>query len=225
MLKEKLLFRRISNLGLSPNSALSSNSALSFDFELFLYPFKSKNKPSFSAFSTGIINGFLHSKSMINRKIDKDMKLIQEAITAIRNLRKQVNLSPALEINVTIKVAETEQIELLMQYQNYFLKLAKVSKMELGIDVSKPKSSIAAVVRNIEIYLPLEGLIDIEKEKEKLEKQLAKLEKQLKVISGKLNNKKFMENAPENIVKKEKEKFAEIETKVIKTRELLVGLK
>ncbi len=164
-------------------------------------------------------------KSFINRKIDKDMKLIQEAITAIRNLRKQVNLSPALEINVTVKVAEAKQIELLRKYQNYFLKLAKVSKMELGIDILKPKSSIAAVVQNIEIYLPLEGLIDLDAEKAKLEKQLAKLENELKVISCKLNNKKFMENAPKNIVNKEKEKFAEIEMKVVKTGELLAGLK
>ncbi len=163
-------------------------------------------------------------KSMINEKIDREMNLIQEAISAIRNLRKQVNLSPALEIDITIKVAETEQIDLLKKYQNYFLKLAKVSNIELGIDISKPKSSIAAVVQNIEIYLPLEGLINLEAEKDKLEKQLAKLEKELKVITGKLNNKKFMENAPKNIVNKEKKKFAEIETKVIKTRELLAGL-
>jgi valyl-tRNA synthetase len=163
--------------------------------------------------------------SLINRKIDKDMKLIQEAITAIRNLRKQVNLTPGMEIEAIIKVADKEQIELIEKYGNCFTKLAKVSDIKIGVNVPKPESSIASVVQNIEIYLPLEGLIDLEAEKAKLEKQLAKLEKELKVISGKLSNKKFMENAPENIVNKEKEKFTEIETKAIKTRELLVGLK
>ena len=163
-------------------------------------------------------------KSLINRDIDKDMKLIQEAITAIRNLRKQVNLSPALEINVTIKVAETEQIELLKQYQNYFLKLAKVSKIELGIDVSKPKSSIAAVVQNTEIYLPLEGLIDLDAEKAKLKKQLLKLEKELQKINSKLSDSKFLANAPESIIKKEKEKYEEVKTKFDKIKEIFFGL-
>ena len=166
----------------------------------------------------------VQDKEMINEKIDKDMKLIQETIIAIRNLRKQVNLSPGKEVDISIKVTSENQIKLLHDYQNYFGKLARISKMDIAVDLHKPVSSIAAVVQNIEIYLPLEGLIDLDAERAKLEKQLAKLEKELKVISGKLNNKRFIENAPESIVNKEKQKFTEIETKVIKTRELLNGL-
>lgn len=161
---------------------------------------------------------------MINQKIDQDMAFIQETITAIRNLRKQVNLAPGKEVDISIKVASEDQIRLLKDYQNYFSKLAKISGMKIAVELPKPKSSIAAVVQNIEIYLPLEGLIDLDAECSKLEKQLAKLNKELKGISGKLKNKKFLENAPEKIVEKEKEKFTEIETKVIKTRELLEGL-
>ncbi len=163
-------------------------------------------------------------EEMINPIIDAEMEFIQETITAIRNLRKQVNLPPGKEVGIAIKVASKEQIQLLNDYQNYFAKLAKISEMEIAIDLPKPKSAIAAVVQNIEIYLPLEGLIDLEAERSKLEKQLEKLEKELKGIAGKLKNKKFLENAPQEIVEKEKEKFAEIETKVIKTRELLNGL-
>ena len=164
-------------------------------------------------------------KSFINRKIDKDMKLIQEAITAIRNLRKQVNLSPGKEVAIFIKVATEDQIRLLKDYQNYFAKLAKIAEMEIAVDLQKPKSSIASVVQNIEIYLPLEGLIDIEKEKEKLEKQVNKLKEDFKKIEGKLSNNKFLSKAPDNIIKKEKEKFEEVKTKLDKTKEILKGLK
>ncbi|MCK4311819.1 MAG: valine--tRNA ligase [Candidatus Cloacimonetes bacterium] len=163
-------------------------------------------------------------KSWIDEKIDREMNLIQESITAIRNLRKQVNLSPGLEIEIVIKVTDKTQIELLNQYQNYFLKLAKVSKMEIGLDIIKLKSSIAAVVQNIEIYLPLEGLIDIQKEKEKLEKQIKLLNNELGKIEGKLKNQKFLKNAPENIVTKEREKFEEVKTKFDKVKEILFGL-
>lgn len=165
------------------------------------------------------------NQAMIDENIDKNMEFIQETITAIRNLRKQVNLAPGKEVGISIKVASEDQIKLLNDYQSYFAKLAKITDMDIAVDLSKPKSSIAAVVQNIEIYLPLEGLIDLDAERSKLEKQLEKLEKELKGISGKLKNKKFLENAPEKIVEKEKEKFTEIETKVIKTRELLDGLK
>jgi len=166
----------------------------------------------------------VQNKNMINEKIDKDMKLIQEAIVAIRNLRKQVNLSPGKEISVSIKVATDDQIQLMKDYQNYFTKLAKISKMEIAIDLQKPKSSIVAVVLNIEIYLPLEGLIDLDKEKDKLTKQFLKLEKELKKINGKLTNSKFITNAPEQIVEKEKEKYNEIKTKLDISVSLLKGL-
>jgi len=165
------------------------------------------------------------NKNLINKKIDSDMTLIQETITAIRTLRKQVNLAPKIEINISIKVASDEQIELLGSYENYFQKLAKVSNLKADVNLVKPASSIAAVVQNMEVYLPLEGLIDLDGEREKFTKQLIKLEKELKIISGKLNNVKFVANAPDEIVQKEKEKFTEIETKVNKTRELLDGLK
>jgi len=153
------------------------------------------------------------------------MTLIQETITAIRTLRKQVNLAPKVEIDIHIKVASDEQIELLKSYENYFLKLAKVTNMKADINLEKPSSSIAAVVQNIEIYLPLEGLIDLNEEREKLTKQIAKLENELKKINGKLHNSKFIANAPEQIVSKEKEKYNEVKTKLDITVSLLKGLK
>jgi len=163
-------------------------------------------------------------KTLIDDNINNEMFLIQDLITAIRNLRKQVNLNPGLEVNVLIKVQDNSQKELLEAHQNYLQKLAKVQKAEIEIDLEKPKASIAAVVQNIEIYLPLEGLIDIDDEIEKLKKQSVKLEKELQKILGKLNNDNFLENAPESIVKKEREKHEEVKTKLDKTKEILIGL-
>jgi len=121
-----------------------------------------------------------------------------------------------------IKTTSTSQKDLFERYENYFQKLAKVKEMKMGDE--KPVSSIAAVVQDIEIFLSLEGLIDLQKEKEKLEKQLQKLNKELKVISGKLHNEKFLTNAPEAIVLKERDKFEEIRIKLEKTELLLKDL-
>ncbi len=167
----------------------------------------------------------ISDESLIDVSIDKDMKLIQECIIGVRNLRRQVNLSPALEIEIFAKVSSAKQIELMKNYANYFAKLAKVTSIQTGIDIEKPKASIAEVVQNVEIYLSLEGLIDLDKEREKLEKQIKKLEMELKKINGKLNNEKFVAKAPAHILAKEKEKFTEIKCKLDKTIELKNGLK
>nr|HPR17058.1 valine--tRNA ligase [Candidatus Cloacimonadota bacterium] len=70
-----------------------------------------------------IIAGFpITDEKMIDEQIDKEMSLIQESITAVRNLRKQVNIAPGREVNVAIKVGSEDQIALLHNYQNYFSK-------------------------------------------------------------------------------------------------------
>lgn len=165
------------------------------------------------------------NKKYIDEQIDADMKLIQETITAIRTLRKQVNLAPKVEINIHIKVASDEQVDLLRSYENYFLKLAKVINMQSDVNIKKPASSIAAVVQNMEVYLPLEGLVDLEEERNKLNRQIDKLNIELKKINNKLNNTKFIANAPDDIVTKEKEKYVEVKTKLDITVLILKGLK
>jgi valyl-tRNA synthetase len=139
-------------------------------------------------------------------------------------LRKQVNLPPKVDIEIFIQVASNEQIELLKLYENYFLKLVKVTEMKADTNLEKPASSIAAVVQNMEVYLPLKGLIDLDNEREKLTKQKNKLEDELKRINGKLNNTKFTANAPENIILKENEKYKEVKTKLDITNSLIEGL-
>ncbi|MDD3052242.1 MAG: valine--tRNA ligase [Candidatus Cloacimonetes bacterium] len=146
-------------------------------------------------------------ESMIDEKVDSEMSFIQESIVAIRNLRKQVNLSPALEVRVIFKTIDQETADLAVKYRPYFFKQAKVAELISSTTVDKPKSSLAAVVKNAEIYLPLEGLIDVEQEKFRLEKQLDKISKELSKIESKLNNDKFKTNAPTEIYEKEKEKY------------------
>ncbi len=164
-------------------------------------------------------------ESMIDTNINDNMSFVQETITAIRNLRKQVNLSPALEIEITVNVADESQKELFNAYQNYFSKLAKVINMNININGEKVSGAIAAVVRNIEIYLPLTGLVDLDKEKDKLEKQIEKLEKELSGIERKLKNDKFIQNAKAEVVEKEKDKFNEVKSKLDTVKELYLSLK
>ncbi len=166
----------------------------------------------------------LTDENKINHEIMNNMALIMESISAIRNLRKQVNLAPGLEIELTIKCVDDSQVKLYENYQNYLKKLAKVKTAHVGIDVEKPKSSLAAVAQNVQIFLPLAGLIDVEAEKQRLSKQIAKLEQELSVIQRKLGNEQFVSNAKEEVVAKEKEKEAEVSDKLSKTKDIYNGL-
>ena len=156
--------------------------------------------------------------SLIKPQINDEMRLMQESITAIRNLRNQLNLSPATQISIVVRTADSEQNRLFVDYAQYLARLAKVEKIESGEDVIKPKPAVSAVVRNMEIFVPLAGLIDPEVEKARLGKQLEKLEKELLIISKKLANKNFVDNAKPEVVEKEREKYTEVNTKVELTR-------
>ncbi|MDP3113204.1 MAG: valine--tRNA ligase [Candidatus Cloacimonadaceae bacterium] len=161
---------------------------------------------------------------MIDANIAAEMSFMQESISAIRNLRKQLNLPPATEISICIRVAEETQKQLFMDYTSYLRKLAKVTKSEVGIGVEKPKPAIAAVVRNIEIFLPLSGLVDLEAERSRIQKQVEKLEKEVTSINVKLANPNFMNNAKPEVVESERARFAEANTKLSLTKELLSDL-
>ena len=75
------------------------------------------------------------------------------------------------------------------------------------------------LVNGIEIMIPLEGLVDSDAEKERLKKEIENLETYIKSLSLKLNNQKFIENAPRDIVEGEKAKLTEAETKISKLKE------
>ena len=98
------------------------------------------------------------------------------------------------------------------------IRLGRVSKLVLKKDGSKPKNAATDVVSGTEIFIPLEGLVDADKEKERLGKEINNLEGYLKGLTAKLSNKKFVSNAPKTIVEVEKKKLEEAEGKLEKLK-------
>ncbi|MPM37421.1 Valine--tRNA ligase [bioreactor metagenome] len=89
----------------------------------------------------------------------------------------------------------------------------------------KPENAMAAVTKGIEVYLPLKGLIDVEKETQRLNKELDGMTKEIGRIEGKLNNAGFLAKAPVEVVEKEKIKAQEIAVKMQAIQERLTYLK
>jgi len=158
-------------------------------------------------------------ETLINPEAESEMETVKHVVTAIRNIRGEMNISPGKKINLIIKSSEvsTHQID-------YIKKLAKVDETKVGADVKKPKASASAIVKNIELYIPLEGLIDLDKERERLEKEIKRLEGSLNGIEKKLSNEKFVNNAPADVVEREKAKQKDWSSNLGKLKELLSNI-
>jgi valyl-tRNA synthetase len=138
-----------------------------------------------------------------------DVKLfgiIQDQISAVRNIQAEMNLSPRAELNIIIKPSDNRLCNELKSARWIYEKLLPVESLQFDESAQKPKASAAAVVGGTEIFIPLEGLIDFDKERERIEKEINRLQGFLKGIEKKLSNEKFVENAPEDVVNNERQK-------------------
>ena len=147
-------------------------------------------------------------ESLISAEIDKQMELTIEVIRAIRNLRSEMNVPLGKKAEVIICVNNPEYTVYLKDGANYILSLASAESLSVEETLAaKPTQAATAVVHGIEIYLPLKGLIDLDKEIARLEKELTKMEGEIKRIEGKLANEGFVAKAPAEVIEKEKEKL------------------
>lgn len=147
------------------------------------------------------------------------MTLIMETVTGIRTIRGELNLSPSLELRVFIRTLSESAGEVLKANIIYLKKLARADIIEIGNQVVKPKGSSVAVRDNVEIYVPLEGLLDVDLEIERLKKESAKVDESIAFLDRKLNNADFLKRAPADIVQKEKEKYEDCLRKKDRIRE------
>ena len=141
-------------------------------------------------------------KTKILPEIENEIKIIKDVISSIRNIKTNLGISPSK--NITIILRGPENItKIIENYADYLLKMVKVESISSGLKIKKPSQSAVAVVNNIELFIPLTGLIDLDKEKNRLENQIQDIVGRLNSVNSKLNNKNFISRAPENVVKNE----------------------
>ncbi len=156
--------------------------------------------------------------------VEEDLKAfnaIQKSISAIRNIRAEFNVNPTAEIDLLIKAKNAETATVYQNNEWIFRKLQNIGSFEVSDDLQKPATSASAVVEGSEIFVPLEGVIDLEKERERIENEIERLEGFLKQINGKLNNDGFVNNAPDEVVERERQKKEDTENNLAKLNEIL----
>lgn len=153
-------------------------------------------------------------ESLVDHEAERGMNAIMDSIKAIRNMRAEVNANPGKKIPAIMLVSEDLR-EVVAHNDSYIKLLGGIDNLELRpLNGEKPENAMAAVVTGIEVYLPLAGLIDVEKETQRLSKELAAMEKDLQRAGGKLNNAGFLAKAPEDVIAKERAKYEELSGKI-----------
>ena len=145
-----------------------------------------------------------------------------DVITKIRHLRSENKIEPIHKIPITIYAHK--YFNDLERNKEEIIRLARISELTLQEKGKKLTNAATDVVSGIEIFIPLEGLVDTEKEKERLQKEIEKLGQYAENLNRKLSNKKFVQNAPSDIVERERKNLEEAKNKVGKMKEQLGNL-
>ncbi len=137
-----------------------------------------------------------------------DMEAVMELIRSIRNLRAQMNVPPAKRIGA-ILIAKAGMGRVFQESAIYMSRLAGIDDVTVQADKTGiPQNAVSVVCSAVEAFIPLEQLVDIQKELERVEKEIERIEGEIARAEGKLNNPGFVGKAPERVVEEERQKLA-----------------
>ena len=141
-------------------------------------------------------------------KEEADVETIKVLVKGIRNIRSEMNVPPSRKAKYFIVSSDADLCELFASHKDIYSQLISASEIDVQADKAGiPEDAVSVVIPNAVVYIPLEELVDMAKERERLEKEKAKLAKELARSNGMLNNEKFLSKAPQAKVDEEKAKL------------------
>jgi valyl-tRNA synthetase len=143
----------------------------------------------------------------------EEMELVMEVIKSIRNIRGEMEVPPSREIRAILICNSEESSRLLKKNEVYIMSLARLSDLAIGRGVEKPSDASVQVAGDVEIVVPLKGLVNVEEEEKRLLKEIGKIDKDIDFLGRKLENPSFVERAPADVVAKEKKKLEDFANK------------
>jgi valyl-tRNA synthetase len=151
--------------------------------------------------------------------------LIMKVIGAIRNLRSEMEIPPGKKVEAILYCPKKETLLILEENRLYLENLGRTEKLGLQSGGQRPKASATAIVDEVEVFLPLKGLIILDEEEKRIQRELAKVSEDLSRTQGKLQNQDFVSRARPEAVEKEKERARTMADKAAKLKESLERVK
>jgi valyl-tRNA synthetase len=158
-------------------------------------------------------------------KVLADIEWVKKFIVGIRNIRGEMDISPNKPLNALLKNVSDEDARLLDAAKAFLDKLSKLETVTVLKDGEEAPASATALVGEMEILIPMAGLIDKDAELARITKAMEKIEKDVSRTRGKLGNEKFVSNAPEAVIEKERAKLEEGEKALAKLKEQFETIK
>jgi valyl-tRNA synthetase len=155
----------------------------------------------------------------VQPETEAEMGLVMGVIGAIRNLRSELNLPPSKTVEVILHSEKEDALDPLRMNRVYIESLAHTGKISFQSAGEKPKAAATAIVEEIEVFLPLKGLINLDDEEKRIKKEISKVEEEMTRTNLKLHNEEFLGKARLEAVEKEKEKARTLAEKGAKLQE------
>jgi valyl-tRNA synthetase len=146
---------------------------------------------------------------VFNFNIEEEFNLLEETVNALRNIRGELRIAKQVQMTAGILHGTSEHVEFLRHFAPFIQRLASLDRIEFG--KPKPRGSASAVVRGMEVFVPLGGLIDLKAERARLAKEQERLTKLEQGAQARLADPRFVENADPLVVQNERDKLANLE--------------
>lgn len=140
----------------------------------------------------------------------RQMELIMEVITSIRNIRGEMQIPPSRKLRALVSVPDEKIKKIIDEWIGYIVNLANLEELTIGVSLVEPKGVATGVVGQLRIFVLLAGIVNIEEERNRLRKEIAKTLKELEQSSRKLANRDFHEKAAAAVIEKEEEKLKQL---------------
>ncbi len=159
------------------------------------------------------------NKAFASPETENAMELLQSIIRSIRNIRSKMNILQKQAVRVLISTSNENDIKVLNNHKEFIGQVGNLENLEVNKNIIKPENSASEVVGQMQIFVPLSGLVDEDIENERQKKRLAELEKFLSIVKSKLENENFVGKAPANVVEKEREREKELIEQITKVKD------
>ncbi|MFO0795430.1 MAG: valine--tRNA ligase, partial [Candidatus Brocadiaceae bacterium] len=157
------------------------------------------------------------------QSVEGAMVVVQDVIRAVRNIRSKMNIKDKQKLNGVISVSADGKHDL-NPHAHLIRRMANLECLEIGRDLPRPPNSASEVIGEVQAFVPLEGIIDPNAEKDRQLKHLQQLEEHLQIVRKKLENKNFVARAPAQVVTMEQHREKELLEQIQKVKIILNGL-
>lgn len=165
-----------------------------------------------------------HNSAQLDGRAEREMALVIETITKLRNIRSTFNIAPSVQLKASIAPTDDAARTVLAGMSDHIKRLARISDLEFVEKLETTKGAARAVFTGAEVAVPLEGLIDFDKESARLEKEFGKLTGELAGLEKRLNNPDFIARAAAEVVAESKTRSAELTDQLAKLRATIDSL-